>query len=75
MGLPDISQFSFHFTPHPTSLFAYLIYELMPIRWPRGLRHEPYSLTRTLGSCIQIPLKTWMSVYPFILCLCCPSCR
>jgi hypothetical protein len=28
---------------------------------PRGLRHEPSSSARTLGSWVQIPLKAWMS--------------
>jgi hypothetical protein len=37
-------------------------------QWPRGLRHELSSLTRTLGSWFRIPLEAWMSV--FILCLC-----
>jgi hypothetical protein len=32
-------------------------------QWPRGLRHELSSLARTLGSCVRIPLKAWMSVY------------
>jgi hypothetical protein len=31
-------------------------------QWPRGLRHEPSSPARTLGSWIRIPLKAWMSV-------------
>jgi hypothetical protein len=31
------------------------------------------SLARTLRSGIRIPLKTWKSVYAFILCLCCPG--
>jgi hypothetical protein len=40
-------------------------------QWPRGLRHEMFSLARTLGSCARIPLKAWMSVLcVFILCLC-----
>jgi hypothetical protein len=43
-------------------------------RWPRGLRHELSSLARTLGSWVRILLKAWMSVYAFILCLCCPVC-
>jgi hypothetical protein len=30
--------------------------------WPRRLRHEPSSLSRTLGSWVRIPLKAWMSV-------------
>jgi hypothetical protein len=41
-------------------------------QWPRGLRHELSSLARTLGSWVRIPLKIWMSVCAFILCLCCP---
>jgi hypothetical protein len=31
-------------------------------QWPRGLRHELPSSTRTLWSWVQTPLKTWMSV-------------
>jgi hypothetical protein len=31
-------------------------------QWPRGLRHEPSSLARTLGSCVRIPLKVRMSI-------------
>jgi hypothetical protein len=31
-------------------------------QWPRGLRHEPSSPTRTLGSWVRIPLEAWMSV-------------
>jgi hypothetical protein len=44
-------------------------------QWPRGLRHEPSSFSRTLGSWIRIPLKEWMSVCAFILCLYCSVCR
>jgi hypothetical protein len=44
-------------------------------QWPRCLRHELSSLTRTLWSWVRIPLKAWISVYAFILCLCCPVCR
>jgi hypothetical protein len=29
---------------------------------PRGLRHEPSSAARTLGSWARIPLKAWMSI-------------
>jgi hypothetical protein len=36
-----------------------------------ALRHELSSLARTLGSWVRIPLKSWMSVFAFILCLCC----
>jgi hypothetical protein len=38
---------------------------------PRGLRHEPSSPARTLGSWVRIPLKAWMCVCVFILCLYC----
>jgi hypothetical protein len=31
-------------------------------RWPRGLRHEPSSPARTLGSWARIPFKAWMFV-------------
>jgi hypothetical protein len=36
---------------------------------PRGLRHELSSFARTPGSWVRIPLKAWISVYAFILCL------
>jgi hypothetical protein len=44
-------------------------------QWQRGLRHELSSLARTLGSWVRIPLKAWMSVCAFTLCLCCLVCR
>jgi hypothetical protein len=44
-------------------------------QWPRDLRHELSSLARTLGSWVRIPLKSWMSVCTFILCLCRFVCR
>jgi hypothetical protein len=43
--------------------------------WLRSLRRELSSLTRTLGSWVGIPLKAWMFVCAFILCLCCRVCR
>jgi hypothetical protein len=30
-------------------------------QWLHGLRHEPSSPARILGSCVRIPLQTWMS--------------
>jgi hypothetical protein len=39
-------------------------------QWLHGLRHEPPSPGRTLGSWVRVPLQAWMSVYAFILCLC-----
>jgi hypothetical protein len=36
--------------------------ELRRSQWSSGLRHEPFSLARTLGSWIQIPHRGWMSV-------------
>jgi hypothetical protein len=53
---------------------SYTSYRCRP-RWPRGLRHELSSLARTLGSWVRISLKAWMSVFAFILRLCCPVCR
>jgi hypothetical protein len=38
-------------------------------QWPRDLRHEPSSPARTLGSWVLIPLKAWIFVYEFILCV------
>jgi hypothetical protein len=44
--------------------------EVSRTRWPRGLRHEPSSLARSLRSWVRIPLEEWISVYAFMLCLC-----
>jgi hypothetical protein len=45
-------------------------------QWPRGLRHELSSLSRTLRSWVRILLKVWISVLcAFILCFCCSVCR
>jgi hypothetical protein len=40
--------------------------------WPRGLRHESSSPTRTLGSWVRIPLEAWMSlcVYSVFISFC-----
>jgi hypothetical protein len=37
--------------------------------WQRGLRHELSSPARTLGSWVRIPLKAWMSVRVYSLCV------
>jgi hypothetical protein len=37
--------------------------------WPRGLRHELSSLARKLRSWVRIPLKTWMSVWVYCVCV------
>jgi hypothetical protein len=37
-------------------------------QWPHGVRHEPCSSARTLGSWVRIPLETGMSVC-VILCV------
>jgi hypothetical protein len=34
----------------------------VPCQWPRGLRYEPSSLARTLGSWVRIALEISMSV-------------
>jgi hypothetical protein len=34
-----------------------------------GLRHEPSSSTRTLGSWVRIPFKAWMSVCVYSVCV------
>jgi hypothetical protein len=59
--------------PLPVLLLLFLI--ICRSQWPRGLRYEMFSLARTLGSWVRIPLKPWMSVCAFILCLCCSVCR
>jgi hypothetical protein len=39
-------------------------------QWTRGLRHEPSSPARTLGSWVRIPLKGWRSVCVYsVLCV------
>jgi hypothetical protein len=38
-------------------------------QWPRRLRHEMSSLARTLGSWVWIPLKAWMSVCTYSVCV------
>jgi hypothetical protein len=38
-------------------------------QWPRGLRHELSSLSRTLGSWVWIPLKACMSVSVHCACV------
>jgi hypothetical protein len=38
-------------------------------QWPRGLRHEPTSSARTLGSWVRIPLEEWMFVCVYSVCV------
>jgi transposase InsO family protein len=38
-------------------------------QWPRGLRHELPLLARTLRSWVQIPLKAWMPVCVYFVCV------
>jgi hypothetical protein len=40
-------------------------------QWSRGLRHEPSSPARTLGSWVPIPLEVWMSVCFYSVCVLC----
>jgi hypothetical protein len=37
--------------------------------WPRCLRHEPSSPARTLRSWVRIPLKAWMLVCVYFVCV------
>jgi hypothetical protein len=39
-------------------------------QWSRGLRHEPSSPARILGSWVRISLEAWMFVYVYSV-LCC----
>jgi hypothetical protein len=48
----------------------YIYTGVLVYTWPRGLRHELSSLARTLGSCIRVPLKAWMSVCVRLFCVC-----
>jgi hypothetical protein len=41
-----------------------------PSQWPCGLRHEPSSPVRMLGSWIRIPVKAWMSVCVYSVLFC-----
>jgi hypothetical protein len=52
--------FRFCFRDSEENVFMFL-YILCRSQWPRGLRHEMFSLTRTLGSWVWIPIKAWMS--------------
>jgi hypothetical protein len=38
-------------------------------QWPRGLRNEPSSPSRTLGSWFRIPHEAWMSVCVYSVCV------
>jgi hypothetical protein len=38
-------------------------------QWPRGLRHEPSSPARTLGSWVRISLEARMSLRLFCVCV------
>jgi hypothetical protein len=46
----------------------------LSLPWTRSLRHETFSPARTLGSCVRIPLKAWMSVYMRLFCVCVVLC-
>jgi hypothetical protein len=47
---------------------------LQSIYTPRGLRHEPSSLARTLGSWVRIPLKAMDVCYVRLCCVCVVLC-
>jgi hypothetical protein len=38
-------------------------------QWPCGIRHKPFSPAQTLVSWVRIPLKAWMSVCAYSLCV------
>jgi hypothetical protein len=55
---------------------AFTVYEFLVtyglscrLQWTRGLRHEPSSPARTLGSSVQILLKPLISVRLFCVCI------
>jgi hypothetical protein len=56
----DENRFYYHGEKH--SYYIITIISSGRIRWPRGLRYEPSSLARTLGSWVGIPFEAWMSV-------------
>jgi hypothetical protein len=39
-----------------------VVIRMSPSQWPLGLRHEPSSPARILGSGVRVPLEAWMSV-------------
>jgi hypothetical protein len=57
------------------SRINYNIFISGPSQWQRGLRHEPSSAARTLGSWVRIPLKAWMfGVCMRLFCVCVVLC-
>jgi hypothetical protein len=44
-------------------------YFLIQSQWPSLLRHVLSSATRTLGSCVRIPLEAWKCVRVFLCCV------
>jgi hypothetical protein len=60
--LPPIS-------PAPSSELHKLSAKTSRSQWPRGLRHELFPLARTLGSWVRIPLKGWMFVCVYSVCI------
>jgi hypothetical protein len=50
-------------------VFRYAISAFCQSQWPSGLRHELSSFARTLGSSVRIPLKEWMSMCVYSVCV------
>jgi hypothetical protein len=48
---------------------VFIIFTTSRPQWPSDLRHELSSLARTLGSWVPIPLKAWMSVCVYSVCV------
>jgi hypothetical protein len=74
------SQSCLNHAPQATvALYSVLICPGMNVyrwsQWPHGLRHELSLLALTQELWVRIPVKAWMSVCAFILCLCYAVCR
>jgi hypothetical protein len=63
-----------YFTMFSVATLCSIQYTSSWSQWPRGIRHELPSPARTLGSCVRIPLKAWMSVCAFYFCVCVALC-
>jgi hypothetical protein len=51
-----------------SNLYPVIVY-MLRTQWTRGLRHEPSSPARTLGSWVRIPLEVLMSVCVYSICV------
>jgi hypothetical protein len=68
-----LSRPSFAFVFVFKSIWEFVFEEINRLtQWPHGLRHEPSSPARTLGSWVRITLESWIAVciyFVFVLCM------